>query len=279
MEPKVIVMFINANNGVSKFFFYLSLCAVMAFVTPAANAAGEYKLGAGDTVRVVVYENPDMTTETQVSEAGKISFPLVGEVAIGGLSRSEAEAKIAGLLQKGGFVNKPQLNISILEYRSQQVSVLGQVNKPGKYAIDGPSNVLDLISLAGGVSDAGADHVTLIKNEQGKAVKHNINLADLFQAANLKDNIEVGNGDMIYVARAPVFYIYGEVQRAGAYRLEPGMTVMQALSVGGGLSPRGTERGVKVSRRDEGGELHRLEVKLTDPLQENDVIHVKESLF
>ncbi|MEO7557616.1 MAG: polysaccharide export protein EpsE [Gammaproteobacteria bacterium] len=272
-------MFINAINGMSKFFFYASLCAVIAFISPAANAVGEYKLGAGDTVRITVYENPDMTTEAQVSEVGKISFPLVGEVGVGGLSRSEAEAKIAGLLQKGGFVNKPQLNISILEYRSQQVSVLGQVNKPGKYAIDGPSNVLDLISLAGGVSEAGADYITLIKNEQGKAVKHNINLADLFQSANLGGNVDVGNGDVIYVERAPVFYIYGEVQRAGAYRLEPGMTVMQALSVGGGLSPRGTERGVKVSRRNGSGELRKLEVNLTDPLQENDVVHVKESIF
>jgi polysaccharide export outer membrane protein len=183
------------------------------------------------------------------------------------------------MLKKGGFVNQPQLNISILEYRSQQVSVLGQVNKPGKYAIDGPSKVLDLISLAGGVTETGADYITIVKDEQGTATRHNINLVDLFQSADFKDNIEVANGDVIYVGRAPVFYIYGEVQRAGAYRLEPGMTVMQALSVGGGLSLRGTERGVKVSRRDSNGELHKINVNLTDPLQENDVVHVKESLF
>ena len=274
-------MLTNTRNGMTKFLSNLMLCALLAFLAPAANAAtaAGYKLGSGDTVRITVFENPDMTTEAQVSETGNITFPLLGEVAIGGLSRSEAEAKIAGMLKKGGFVNQPQLNISILEYRSQQVSVLGQVNKPGKYAIDGPSDVLDLISLAGGVSETGADSITIIKDEQGKAVKHNINLVDLFQSADLKDNIEVSNGDVIYVGRAPVFYIYGEVQRAGAYRLEPGMTVMQALSVGGGLSLRGTERGVKVSRRDGNGELRKINVNLTDALQENDVVHVKESLF
>ncbi|MEO5703104.1 MAG: polysaccharide export protein EpsE [Gammaproteobacteria bacterium] len=273
-------MFTNAINGMSKFLSKATLCTLLfAFLAPVANAAEDYKLGAGDTVRITVFENPDMTTETQVSEDGNVTFPLLGQVTLGGLSRSAAEAKLAGLLKKGGFVNQPQLNISILEYRSQQVSVLGQVNKPGKYAIDRPSTVLDLISLAGGVNETGADSITVIHNQDGKAVKHNINLVDLFQSANLADNIAVGNGDVIHVGRAPVFYIYGEVQRSGAYRLEPGMTVMQALSVGGGLSPRGTERGVKVSRRSDNGELHKIDVKLTDPLQENDVVHIKESLF
>lgn len=273
-------MFKNSSNGMSKILSHVTLFALLfAFLAPVANAAEDYKLGSGDAVRITVFENPDMTTETQVSEDGNITFPLLGQVTIGGLSRSAAETKLAGMLKKGGFVNQPQLNISILEYRSQQVSVLGQVNKPGKYAIDGPSNVLDLISLAGGVNETGADYITIIKDEQGKASRHNINLVDLFQSADLKDNIAVSNGDVIYVGRAPVFYIYGEVQRAGAYRLEPGMTVMQALSVGGGLSPRGTERGVKVSRRNGEGELHKIEVNLTDPLQENDVVHIKESLF
>ncbi len=273
-------MFINAIRRASKFLSRLTICTLMlAFISPVVNAVDEYRLGSGDTVRITVFENPDMTTETQISESGNITFPLLGEVTIGGLSRSAAEAKLAGMLKEGGFVNQPQLNINILEYRSQQISVLGQVNKPGKYALDGPSNVLDLISLAGGVNETGADQITIIKNDQGKAVKNTINLVDLFQTGSLEENIEVNDGDVIHVGRAPVFYIYGEVQRSGAYRLEPGMTVMQALSVGGGLTPRGTERGVKVSRRNDSGELQKLEVKLTDPLQENDVVHVKESLF
>lgn len=244
-----------------------------------SHAVEEYKLGPGDLIKVSVYEHPDMTTETQLSETGNISFPLLGEVNIGGLTRGAAETKIAGLLKKGGYVNQPQINITITEYRSQQASVLGQVAKPGKYPISGPTSVLDLISLAGGVSENGADYVTVIKNQAGGPVKRDINLVSLLQSANLKDNITISNGDVVFVPRAPVFYIYGEVQKSGAYRLEPNMTVMQGLSLGGGLSDRGTEKGVKLNRRDANGQLQTLQVSLTDPLQPDDVVYVRESLF
>jgi len=258
--------------------FYTFLLA-FALAQPV-TAAGDYKLGAGDIVKITVYEHPDMTTETQLTEGGNITFPLLGEVNIGGLPRNTAESKLASLLQKGGLVNQPQVNISILEYHSQQISVLGQVNKPGKYSINGSSAaVLDLLSMAGGVSETGADYVTVLKTQQGKPVKYNVDLADLFNNGSMKDNIDVSNGDVIFIPRAPVFYIYGEVQRSGAYRLERNMTVMQGLSVGGGLTIRGTEKGVKVNRRTNDGQQQLVQVSLTDPLQPDDVVYVKESLF
>ncbi|MEW6353098.1 MAG: polysaccharide export protein EpsE [Pseudomonadota bacterium] len=264
---------------VLKSLLYFVGFALMLAVAPT-YAVDEYKLGPGDIVKITVYEHPDMTTETQLTGAGNVTFPLLGEVTVGGLSRSAAEAKLATLLKQGGYVEQPQVNISIMEYRSQQVSVLGQVSKPGKYPIDGPgAAVLDLISLAGGVGENGADYVTLIKHEGGKTVKYDIDLADLFHSASLKNNIQVSDGDIIYIPRAPVFYIYGEVQRSGAYRLERNMTVMQALSMGGGLSERGTERGLKINRRGADGQQQTLQVGLTDALQADDVVYVKESLF
>ena len=95
----------------------------------------------------------------------------------------------------------------------------------------------------------------------------------------MSGNVAVANGDIIYVPRARIFYIYGEVQKPGAYRLEPGMTVMQALSVGGGLTVRGTERGLRLHRRDPGGAVKTIEPELTDTIRENDVVFVRESLF
>lgn len=258
--------------------FFAALIAFFALALPV-HAVEEYKLGPGDSIRITVYEHPDMTTETQLTETGNISFPLLGEVNIGGLARSAAEAKLANLLQKGGFVNQPQINISIIEYRSQQVSVLGQVSKPGKYPISGPTNLIDVLSLAGGATETGADYVTVVKNQQGKTVKQDISLAEVFKDGDMKNNISLANGDVVFVPRAPVFYIYGEVQRAGAYRLEPNMTVMQGLSLGGGLSTRGTEKGVKVNRRDASGQLQTLQVSLSEPLQPDDVVYVRESLF
>lgn len=268
------------KNELSVLKSLVSLFALLCVLSPPAGAVSEYKLGPGDVVKVTVYEYPDLTTETQVTETGNITFPLLGEVAIGGLGKTAAEAKLAGLLKSGGFVKQPQVNLSISQYRSQQVAVMGQVNKAGKYALDAPSSsVTDLLSLAGGVTPDAADTITVIKNQRGSSTKVDVDLLKLFQAGDMKQNIEVDNGDVIYVPRAPVFYIYGEVQKPGTYRLEHNMTIIQALSLGGGLTPRGTDRHIKVHRRGSNGQRQTLEVALTDLLQPDDVVYIKESLF
>lgn len=263
--------------------FFLSLLffafALISLQSHAVDKKG-YVLGAGDTVRVTVFQNPDMATDTRISEAGTITFPLIGEVTIGKLSTSEAEARIASMLIKGGFLIKPQVNISVTQVRSRQASVLGQVNKPGKYPLeDATVRVTDLLALAGGVLATGADTVTLTTNESGKELKRQINIPAILQSGDTSKNIEISNGDIIYVDRAPVFYIYGEVQKPGAYRLERGMSVMQGISLGGGLSPRGTLRGVRINRPLESGQVNTLQVNLGDMVKEDDVIYVKESLF
>ena len=263
-------------------------CAVdMAFVacvlfamTPVAIAADatEY-LGPGDTVKISVFQNPDLSTETRVSARGTISFPLLGEVGIGGMTPAAAEARLADLLKKGNFILNPQVNMVVTQVRSRQVSVLGQVNRPGKYALeDFNSRLVDLLALAGGVSPAGADSVTIVSTRDGKTKKTEIDLPAMYRAGDLSQNIEVQGGDTVYVQRAPVFYIYGEVQRAGAYRLETNMTVTQALSLGGGLTVRGTERGVRIKRFD-AGKVTRVEVTMDDFLRPDDVVFVREALF
>jgi polysaccharide export outer membrane protein len=101
----------------------------------------------------------------------------------------------------------------------------------------------------------------------------------MYRTGDLSKNIQLENGDAIFVHRAAVFYIYGEVQRAGSYRLEPAMTVVQAISIGGGITPRGTERGLRIRRKGPDGSFQRIEARLTDPLEPDDVIYVRESLF
>lgn len=258
------------------------LFIVFAVICMQSHAGGgkSYVLGPGDTIRVTVFQNPDMTTETRISEAGTITFPLVGEVQIGKLSTADAEARIASMLIKGGFLVKPQVNIAVTQVRSRQASVLGQVNKPGKYPLeDATVRVTDLLALAGGVLATGADTITLTTREEGKEIKRQINIPAILQSGDTSKNVEISNGDIIYVDRAPVFYIYGEVQKPGAYRLERGMSVMQGISLGGGLSPRGTLRGVRINRPAENGQVSALQVNLGDIVKEDDVIYVKESLF
>ena len=248
--------------------------------TAAQQVGGEYRLGAGDVVRITVYNNPDLTTEAQVTQQGRITFPLIGEVQIGNMEKGQAEQIIARRLSEGGFVIKPQVNVLVLGFKSQQISVLGQVNRPGKYPIEQASTLADLIAIAGGISQTGGDMITHIsKGADGKIGKRDIDIHQALSNGSMDNNFSVSNGDIIFVPRAPMFYIYGEVQRPGAFRLEKDMTVMQAISVGGGLTVRGTERGIRVNRHGPEGKIQTLQTATTDLVKENDVIFVKESLF
>ncbi|KAF1043018.1 MAG: Polysialic acid transport protein KpsD [Herbaspirillum frisingense] len=241
--------------------------------------AEDIPLGPGDVIRVNVYGSQDLTLETRISEAGIISYPLIGEVKVGGMSTSQAERKIADLLKKGGYLVNPQVNILVTTPQSQMISVLGQVYKPGRYPLDGKRNVADVIALAGGVNPDGGDTLTIVHSENGKVTR---TLVDIYSVTHNGDTSElplVTANDVIYVERSLRFYIYGEVQRPGMYKLERGTTVLQALSVGGGLTTRGTERGLKVKRRDAEGVLQEIDVKKEDLLQADDVVYVKESWF
>jgi len=239
---------------------------LLALTAPVA--AQSEKLGIGDAVRVTVFQQPDLTTEARISERGTISMPLIGEVKLAGQSQAEAAATIANGLKEGKYLKQPQVSVAITTVRSRQVSVLGLVARPGRYALDDTSpNVADVIAAAGGIAPGGDNTVTILR--EGKEQKVNV----LGQPFALKA------GDTISVERAPVFYIYGEVARAGAYRVEPDMTVMQAIAAGGGITPRGSEWRLKLRRANEKGKLVETGAKLQDRVRPDDVIIVKESLF
>lgn len=261
-----------------KTFFIVTTLFLQLFFSELAPAA-DVQLGPGDVIKISVYGNPDLSLETRISEAGNITFPLVGEVTIGGLATADAEKKISELLEKGGFIRKAQVNLIVTQLQSQQLSVLGQVNRPGRYPVDGRRNIADILALAGGVSTDGGDFITIIRVRDGKTTKELIDFVELMKSGDTKKNIELMSGDIIYVDRAPRFYIYGEVQRPGTFRLERNMTVVQALSVGGGLTPRGTERGMVIKRRNEKGGVDVLHPQPTDLLQADDVLQISESLF
>jgi polysaccharide export outer membrane protein len=255
---------------------WLIALAMLACVGLAS--ADELPLGTADVLKINVYNNPDLVTEARVSAGGFISFPLLGQVAVAGLSAAAAEKKLAGLLESGGFVKNPQVNIIVTLMQSQQVSVLGQVNRPGRFPIDASRNALDVLALAGGVNPDGGDSITVLRKRNGATSKELIDIVEVVRSGKINE-LDLAGGDVVYVERAPRFYIYGEVQRPGLFRLERNMTVLQALAAGGGLTPRGTERGLRVKRRDAGGKLQILEVQHDDLLLPDDVVYVKESLF
>lgn len=257
----------------------------LLFLAIGAAQAGsgkksEYLLGAGDSIRITVFQNPDLTLETRVSENGTVTYPLVGAMQLGGHSIADAENIIAAKLRLGGFVRRPQVSVLMLQIRGNQVSVLGLVNRPGRYPIETfNTRLTDMLAMAGGIAPTGADLVVLSGIRDGQPFRQEVDLPSLFLANKAGPDQEVAGGDAIYVHRAPMYYIYGEVQRAGAYRLERDMTVLQGLALGGGLTARGTERGVRIHRRDSDGKVQVIHPKMDQALLPDDVIYIQESFF
>jgi polysaccharide export outer membrane protein len=236
-------------------------------------------LGMGDMVRITVFRNPDLTTEARVSERGTVLFPMIGEVPVSGLTPSQAGKRIADKLTQGRYVVNPEVTVSMMQVNSRQVSVLGNVNKPGRYPLDAQTaHLTDFIAVAGGLAPTGSDEVTVVTTKDGKTSKREVDLAAIFNSGDVSQNIELRPGDTVYVHKAPMVYVYGEVQKGGAYRVEPNMTVMQAIAMGGGVTPRGTLRGLKIARR-EGGNVREINARLTDTVKPDDVVYVSERLF
>lgn len=270
--------------GISGLALALSfaLGSAVAQTGPAASttASAEYRLGSGDVLRISVYQNPDLTLETRVSEAGVLSFPLLGTVRLGGLSVTQAEKLIADGLKNGNFVKQPQVTIVVLQVKGNQASVLGQVNRPGRFPIEvADMRLTDLLANAGGVASTGAEVLVLTGTRGGQPYRVEIDLPAVFAPGGRGQDIFIQNGDVLWVDRAPMVYIYGEVQRPGPMRLERGMTLMQSLATGGGLNQRGTEKGIRVHRKSPDGKVQIIQPAMDEALKDGDVVYVKESLF
>jgi polysaccharide export outer membrane protein len=256
--------------------------------TPASSEAAptrlqapqDYLLGPGDMIKISVFQNPDLTLETRVTENGTITYPLIGTVQVGGLSASAAEKRIARMLKDGAFLIDPQVTIVIDQIHGNQVAALGQFNKPGRYPLETTQTKLsDLIALAGGIAPTGSDTVIFTGTREGKPVWRQIDIGNMFVSNQMENDFYLQAGDVLYVDRFPLFYIYGEVQRPGSFRVERNMTLVQALAAGGGLTPRGTKNGVRIRRKDASGKVVELKFDLDEPVKPEDVIFVRESIF
>ncbi|MET0533827.1 MAG: polysaccharide export protein EpsE [Steroidobacter sp.] len=253
----------------------LVICSLLSSLVQAA-ADTDYRLGPGDLLRVSVFGSPELSGEVRVTESGFITYPLVGQVQVSGKSPAQVEAQLVSQFTGGGYLRNPQVSVLVVEYRSQKVSVLGHVTKPGQYPLQSASRVLDVLAEAGGpVNEEAADNATLMRKDGSKAT---IDLTALF-SGDPEQNHAVNGGDTIYVPRAPQFYVYGEVQKPGMYKLERGMTVSRAISAGGGLTTRGSERRVVIKRKDKQGKEQLYSARGSDLLQADDVLMVKEGLF
>jgi polysaccharide export outer membrane protein len=253
--------------------------ALAAGVAAAQDKLSDYRLGPGDSIKVQVYQSPDLALEARVSESGVINYPLVGQVHIGGLTVPQAESRIAYALRKHRILKQPQVNINVVQVRGSQVTVLGQVAKPGRFPLEAMNvRVSDMLAAAGGITPQGGEVVVVSGVRHRKPFRKTLDTSALF-AGKSRDDILVAPGDTIYIGKAPVYYIYGEARKPGYYRVEHGMTVMQAIATGGGITPRGSDSRLRLTRKAADGRVVELSPKLTDTIQPGDVLFVKESIF
>ncbi len=248
---------------------------VLLALAAGGAVAADYQIGVGDVLQITVFEHPDLAVKSRVGPEGKVKVPLAGAVSVVKLTEREAEAAIAQALRQGNFVSDPQISVLVEQYQSRLVSVLGHINRPGRYPMDRQLTLVEAVAQAGGVAPAGSEKVVLVTGDgRRQEVDLRTTLADGSGANPL-----LRGGEVIYVPRAEMFYVFGEVQRPGAYPLERHMTVQQGLALGGSISPRGTDRGIRIRRQAADGSVSEIDAGFDEPLRAGDVIVVRERLF
>lgn len=245
-------------------------------------------VGPGDTLQVTVFGQPELSATITVSVAGNIVVPVVGSIAVNGMSPATVAGKVAAGLRSKNYLQDPQVSVEVLQVRSQMTSILGEVMRPGRYPLEGELSLLELLAMAGGLKETADDTAVLLrKSTSPNAVEPGASQSRLElyvggrQAlSRAVQDVPLVAGDVVYIGPAKRFFIYGEVARAGAYPMEDGLTVMRAVSLGGGLSQRASERRITINRKVPGTEREEtLKATLTDPVLPGDVIHVDERFF
>jgi polysaccharide export outer membrane protein len=253
---------------------------------PLSPAPPSYVIGSQDSIRITVFDEPELSGTYRVESDGMLMFPLVQRVTASGLTLREFQERLTKQLANG-FIRNPQVRVEIDQYKSQSVFVMGEVRTPMKVTMTGSMTLLEALAQAGSPTTSASSLVTIVHptrvNTSGAmpdpdaekgAEKSVVNLTDL-QAAN---SFVLRDGDIITVPKAETFYISGNVRNPGSYVLQSGETLEQALAVAGGLTERGTTRGVKANRLVNGKAVE-VTLKLADLVKAGDTITVPSRLF
>jgi polysaccharide export outer membrane protein len=282
----------------------LILFIVLIFLVDpfTAHAQGEYRVGPGDVLSVEVFGEKDLSGNVTVSQDGKIKNILLGDINVDGLTTAQIESLLTKKLGKDYLVN-PMVTVSIKEYLSHKVYVLGDVEKPGTYALTTESRLLDILLKAGGPTSNAGDNVSILRRENGTLQHVKVDITRLFVEGDLSQNIVINDGDIIYVSREEkgnitsrfyekklnLFYVVGEVKSPGAYELHEGYTVLNAILQAGGFTDYSKKNGVMLVRYENGARkvyhlkmgdvLDKGELSKDMSVKASDLIIVPESLF
>ncbi|KAF1045982.1 MAG: hypothetical protein GAK38_02685 [Xylophilus sp.] len=255
-----------------------------------SSTVTDARIGPGDVLRITVLGQPDLSAEVGVNDRGSVAVALVGSVPVAGLTPAEAAARSAELLRSGGYLVRPEVSVDTVQVRSQLVSVLGEVRQPGRYPIPGRLTVLELLATAGGLTEQADTVVTLLRRPDGgtspdpaPAAAGGARIPGRLgdgsgEPSRAPLDVELRSGDVVYVERKKLFYIHGEVNRPGAYPMEPGMNVMRAIALGGGMNLRASSRRIDINRTVQ-GVPQKIRSDLNAPVLPGDTVFVNESIF
>ena len=271
-----------------KFLLGLAFAIVMqvaaAFAQEPANpatgaaapaAAASYVVGPLDVLVINSYDQAELSGKFTVETDGSFTYPLIGRVHVGGLTLRAAEQLIEKELMAGGFFKAPQITVSIEQYRSQKIHIVGEVRTPGTYPISGNMRLVEVLALAGSTTPMASGEVVIV-HESNKSDR--VDLREL-ENGDLTQNVRLVNGDTLFVQRAENVYVFGQVKAPGAYPFrQKKTTVLQALSLAGGVTDRGATGRIKIVRMVNGKKVE-IKAKLDDIVKPLDTIMVPERFF
>jgi polysaccharide export outer membrane protein len=267
------------------------LCFPFAIVVLQGQQVGQptdYIVGPQDILSITSFDQDDLSGKYPVDADGTFTFPLVGRVKAGGLTLRELEAELKRLL-KDGFFKDPQLAVGVETYKSQKIHVVGEVRNPGTYPLTGDMNLIEAIARAGSTLATASGEVLIVRAKAGRQTSEplmptaensdatTVDLKEL-QSGALSQNVSLRDGDTLFVPRAESVYVFGQVKNPGAYPIQRTTTVLQALSLAGGVNERGATGRIKIVRIEKGKTIE-VKAKLTDIVRPGDTIMVPERFF
>ena len=247
----------------------------------------DYTLGPRDTLRIDVFNQPDLSGRYTVGTDGALSFPLIGRIAAGGTTLRDFERALVDSLA-AGYLRNPRVSVTVEDYQSQRVFIVGEVRQPGAYPLAGELRLLELLALAGSVTASAAEQVVVVRAgggtegpvlpEDGAGVETvRVELGAL-QNGDLSENLALRHGDTVFVPEADVVYVFGEVHNPGRYPIRADTIVLQALSLAGGGTEFAALNRIRILRMVDGKQVE-IKVGLDQGVQPDDIIRVPQKYF
>lgn len=259
----------------------------------APDGLAEYIVGPNDVLAITVFDQPQLTGKYVVQADGTLMFPLVGRVKAGGLSMQQVEEDVRTRLASGGFLTQPQVGVSVDQYRSQQVFVMGEVRQPGNLQFTGSMNLIEALARAGAPTERADAQAVIVRSNKAGGVPDLATLerartgadsevirVDLqqLQAGELTQNVALRSGDTVFVPRARTVFVSGQVRAAGEFTIRKGMTVRQVLALAGGVTDRGSTRRIQIIRHT-GDTDATIDADLQDTVEAGDTVVVRDRFF